>query len=544
MKSQQNPDNYPDFIKTYPLLNFFQLLFYPTCLGIFNLLVLFFFTGLAQTATAQDTLKTIKGNITEMVVSYPNGSPREIIRMKEGKKHGSQESFFPDGKPSKKITYQNDWLHGPYLLYDNQGHLKEKKNYKYHSEQKKSILHGAFEQYNNNVLWIKTSYKDGLKHGKYEGYHSNGKIKTIARYKMDLLHGEKKEFNNQDRLASQTKHKIIEEGGKRKSVLHGKSFQYDNSGNISKEGNFKRGQKQGLHKEYYSGKLNTETNFKNDKRHGLHANYYPDGNLKSRWKFYDELEVGGKLLKNVFDGRKEEYFKNGKVQNIEHYDLGQKTGTWERYYENGTLKESVEYINNHYGGKTTYWDEKGNKKSEANYVPIKSGTVEGSVKHGMESHWENNVLVFETEYINGLEQGTRKTWHKSGKPASEAEFKDGQMHGKSTNYYENGNIKSVRTYYFDTLASGQYQTRTIGWRYEYNEDGNFKNKYFADSSGTILVALHYHRGVLMQKDFKDIMQVNYFPNGKVMAIQHGDGHGRHGKSFYLNGKLRKLSIQN
>ncbi|MEA3496507.1 MAG: hypothetical protein U9R42_10770 [Bacteroidota bacterium] len=519
-----------------------------------NFIFLIVFVFLSNSLNAQntkaksnyDTTKTLKGDLIEYVISYPNSGVKEIIRLKDSIKHGIQEVYYNDGKLSSKIEYKLGNLHGKYLLFDIQGNLKEKKEFKYSSKRKHSLLDGDYEIYRHKILILKTSYRDSLLHGEYAEYFTNGDLLIQARYKKGLLIGKKEKYSNSRKLLSRTNYLIIKENGKKKSVLHGEATYFDYNGNITKAGNYTKGKKDGVWTKYRNNKVVSEYKYKNDIKYGEYKEYYQDGALRIKGILYERIKIGNKVNTYVFDGQRLSYYKNGNIEKRESFDMGKKTGVWEIFYDNGTLKERHEYKDNLLTGKKIYWNANGNKFIEIPYKIINSNGKDSSVKHGTEYRWKNNVLVLEVEFVNGIMNGTKKEYHRNGQLAMKATIIDGLGQGKSIEYHENGKIKNTKNYYSYYDKSGRTKTCYVNWRVNYDKKGKYLSKYFADSAGNILISKTYYKGQIIELDFKNILKLNYFPNGKLLSIKLYSSYYRiaHAQYYYLSGKLRKLSFQN
>lgn len=492
-----------------------------------------------------DTVKKEKGNRTEWTIKNKNGNILEIIRMKNGKKDGIQEKFNLSGIKTEEVSYSNGNMDGLKMVYDYSGKLKEKYTYKYDSKTEKSILDGEFETYNNDYTLTKGKYKNNLKEGKYEEYYPGLKNKLIANYKNGLLEGLYSEYNNQGRISNTKNYAIISENGKDVSVLHGKTTFFDYNGNVSEEGNYVNGKKEGIWNSYSAGKLVKSVTWKNNLQYG-EITEYQNEKIKKKYTFYAEYDNDGVILKNIFDGRLEEYYTNGNIARIENYKKGKKHGSIEEYYENGKTRSLSEFKEGLQTGKFEYWDINGNKKMESYFIIINSAGIEKSVKDGKELNWEDGVLSYEMYFDKGVETGERKSYHRNGKLMMIGKIKSGRYDGRVLEYYDNGKLKSDITYSTTTDQSGNLKSVQSGWRTEYDRNGNYANRYYHDKNGDILIIMNYFEGRLMHYTYKEIIAVDYFPDGKVMSFQilspqYG---GTYSHYFYWNGKTRKLKVQN
>jgi antitoxin component YwqK of YwqJK toxin-antitoxin module len=499
----------------------------------------------AKKQNLTDTVKTVSGNKTIIKTFYTDGKVKEFIKLKNNKKHGTQKKYNNYGVLQSQIEYSNGLLCGDYIIYNAEGNVLEKKSYRCNSN--KSWLHGKYMEYAGKVLISKGAYKDSLKDGKWYEYHSSGNIKSECTYKKGQPFGEQIYYNNNGNL--QYKHSFIEgeENGKKTSVKHGKFIGYHNTGQISAEGNYEFGKKSGLWREYtQKGDLYKENFYKEGKIHGINNSYNNEGKIEQKSEFYEDIEIDGKKYHHVFHGMKENYKGNGKLDRKEKYIYGKKEGTWESYHANGNVREINTYKNNLQIGKALAYDEEGNKIFDVNYNIIKKDTVEISVKTGPELHWDKNILVFETNYIDGKEEGTRKSYLKSGKLASIMNFRDDLIQGENIDYYENGNIKTSKNYYSFYAANNEKKYNTVGWTYHYSETGQLKSKSYFDSTGTVAVHYNYNHGKLIQFSVTKAIEVNYFPTGELLSEKVISQYANmpFARYYYMNGNIRKISFQN
>jgi antitoxin component YwqK of YwqJK toxin-antitoxin module len=503
--------------------------------------------ALANDSALNDSLISKKGSKTEIKILYENGVVKEIIRLKNNKKNGVQQQFNNAGKLSSEISYRSGLLCGNCITYNQQGGIIEKKSYQCNTQKNKSWLQGKYLEYAGKVLITKGHYKDSLKEGRWLQYHNNGMLKNETNYKNGLLVGQQKHYNNNGQL--NYKNTLIEltEKGKTLSVKHGPYIAYHNNGNLSAEGNYEYDKKSGLWREYnQNGELYRETFYKNGKVHGINNSYTNTGKPETKCEFYEEIEIDGKKMTNVYNGIKERYKNNGKLDSKEIYYYGKKVGNWESYHPNGNLSMISEYKNNLQTGKSMAFDENGNKIFDVTYEIIKMDSTDVSVKTGKEYRWQKNILVSETNYINGKENGIRKSYYPSGNIASLQAIVDDLLQGESIEYYENGKIKSVRNYSSFITAGKEKKVNSTGWCKQMDENGTIQNKYYYDSLGNICVSYIYSHGLLMQMSINKVMEINYFPNGKLLSEKIGANASNlpFARYYYMNGNTRKIGFQN
>lgn len=492
-----------------------------------------------------DTLVTGAGATQHVRVVDKRGKIRERYTMVNGNKEGLAQIFGRDSLLVLSAYYKGGLLCGEWVAYNEyDGSVQEKKNYDCNVGLNKSWLDGPYERYNRNVLLQKGNYKDSLKEGAFYEYDYNGRLKSTANYHKGLLKGDRLEYNPGGVVVSKTSYIIITDSGRPESVLHGKASYYSYSGALAVEGKYVKGKKEGLWVEYDDkGKLQKETLYKAGKVHGVRNTYYYESGLpEMKSTFYEEIEVNGKLLKNVLDGTYERYGSNGRLQLREHYNMGKPAGKSVSYYEDGTVRQEKNFEDGLLL-KDVYYDTKGNHSLEINYKISKQDSVFVSVKDGPELSWKNNVLVEEANYTNGQANGAAKSYYPSGKLAASKYFVNGAPVGRWIDYYENGQVREDRVYDSFPGSSSNIKYKTTGWRYTWAEDGKLLSKSLYDSSDKILVQHTYSDGI-PAKYVCSIFELSYFPNGKLMSQKLGEVNNVVSWQYYLDGRLRKITFSN
>lgn len=496
-------------------------------------------------ASELDTITKTTGSKIEHKIYYGNKNLREIIRLKNGLQDGAQELFYAEGTKASSREYQEGHLDGQVMEWDTDGHLTEKKTLRYNSIAKQSQLHGVYFQYVNNILRKRIEYKNDKKNGKFEEYFANGVIKTKCFYTDDHLTGLKLDFNNLGQLISKSNYSYHSADKSKESLLEGDYYSYSNEGILTLSGKYHLNKKTGVWREYTNkGILTSEVEYQDGRRHGKGSYFYENGKLKSSNAFYELIVIDGKTYRNVYDGAKTEYYVSGRIQQSEHYKLGVKDGVFERYYETGIISSRNEFLNGLQTGVENFWDAKGEKTAETKFEIIKIDSSFISQKTDTARGWKDGVLISEVPYQSGKENGIRKSFYPTGKIASEYSLKAGLLQGKAIEYYENGQIKTSRNYYTPLNAYSQ-SPKTVGWSYNFQEDGKLIGKGFNDSTENAIFKKGYYGGEINQIEIGKCLAINFFPDGYVMSLQIKDLYRRNVNaiSYYRNGKTRKIEIQ-
>lgn len=510
--------------------------------------LVFFSYGFSQISRKQqlDTIVKKNGSKTELIITNSTSKTKRIVRLKNEKLDGFQEEFGRNDVLFKKSEYKDGFLNGIVFSYDYQGNLTEEKPYKFKPNRNNSVIEGELKLYRNKKLYAVTTYKDSLKEGTFKEFYPDGVLMNSGNYKKNLLFGKNERFHNNKALNVVSNYEIIDDNGKLKSVLNGAYKEFSNSGKLYTDGFYDLGKKEGLWKNYNrrSEFLESETNYKNDKIHGINNRYNQEGNLISKSIFYAEIEKDGVLLKNVFDGNRQEFSAKGVLTLNESYIFGKRNGLYERFSENGILLESGNYKNNLKVGLWQNFDTKGVKNQEINYKILIVNEQESSVKDGFETQWNNGVLVYKIYYENGIENGVIESYYPNGKPESYGRKKDGMLDGDYFKYYENGNLKTKQTFVAEKPTNGDgYKTK--GWRYEYDENGSLIAQYFNLDRGDQPITILYRNGQITRYEIPKLLSIFSFPSSDLMSLKVANNNNQaiFGIYFYQNNNFRKLIYQ-
>ncbi|MBP7166385.1 MAG: hypothetical protein KBB64_01840 [Bacteroidia bacterium] len=519
-------------------------------IALFVFLHLCFFQAKAQPGynVLPDTIVTKKGNAETITIKNQSGVTIEIIRLKDGLRNGVHEVFSPQGKLIIKDHFLNGHPHGDFVRYEYNGKLSEKKKYLFDKDSGNYYLHGPYEQYNNGLLAERGNYYYGKLQGKFQQYHPSGILKTKAEYDNGLLTGEKTEYHHSGKIQFIIHYAIREVNGKKVSLKNGLYQSFNSNGSVANYQNFIDDKKDGKCLEYYpTGRLKKSAVYKEDKLHGPSLDYLENGTLERSMTYYETIQIGDSTYRNIYDGEKLQYFRSGMLQSREVYDMGKKTGTWERYYEgSGLLTEKKSFENNLQTGPYLYYDHLGNKSTESTYIILKTDSGDFSMKHGPEKAWNKGALTMETTHVYNKEEGIRTTYHPNGKIAGTMQFKNGLLQGPTIEYYENGTIKSSRTYksYYDYSNSPKYNS--IGWQKQYDEAGNITSKYYYDTAGQVTQSLLYENNRITRLSIDKHFEINYSPSHKISSVifrnrYHQESFGLY---YYQNGRIRRINFQN
>jgi len=276
-----------------------------------------------------------------------------------------------------------------------------------------------------NILIFEGEYKNGKRNGKGKEYYKNGKLKFQGEYLkgkrwsgkgynidgeiiLELENGKGKEYYKKDKLKFEGEFfgekmwngKIYNYQGKEEFVIiNGKGYikEYNNEGKLLYEGEYLNGERNGKGKEYF---LKTKLIFNRNK-------YFNPINI-SRNEFPFSQFSPFQILSNY---PRFSYYNCFYNPNLDiDYNL---------YKES---KKKIKFEGEYLNGKR--WNGKGyNFKGEEEFE-IKDG--KGYIKE----YNDNNELIIEGEYKNGMIYGKGKEYNKEGKLIFEGEYKYGERNEK------------------------------------------------------------------------------------------------------------------
>ena len=302
-----------------------------------------------------------------------------------GKRHGKGKEFWDNGNISFEGEYLNGKSNGKGKFYQVFGILRFEGEYLNNKQwigtgyddygqikyKLKNEINGKGKEYYwyNGKLFFEGDYLNGRKNGKGKEYYNNGKIKFEGEY-----------FNNlkwTGKVYDLLNNNIVYE------LKDGKGFlkEYDDYYKFRYEG------------EYLNGLLN--------------------GKVKKYWYYYGDILIyEGEYLNGVRNGKGKEYNRyNGLLKFEGEYLYGNKLKG--KDYLNGKLEYEGQFLfNKKWNGKG--YDENGN-------IIYELINGKGKVKE-----YNDDILIYEGDYLNGQKHGKGKEYYDNGPLMFEGEFINGK----------------------------------------------------------------------------------------------------------------------
>lgn len=168
---------------------------------------------------------------------------------------------------------------------------------------------------------------------------------------------------------------------------------------------------------YDGGNLIWQNNYVNGELHGDSIGWWNSGNMK-----YHHRYVYGKK-----NGLSRTWYPFGSLKSKYFYLDGRKHGRCQVMYDTGLFSDRKEieredmYVHGVRHGKCLEWQRNGNLKSERYY---KNGRLHGDVKIWWNTKNRYHLQRHET-YVNGMLQGKRCEWYRSGRVKSIRKYNNG-----------------------------------------------------------------------------------------------------------------------
>lgn len=217
--------------------------------------------------------------------------------------------FHDNGQFKERGQYKEGLRQGGWTFFDLQGRLKTQ---------------GGFTKDQKEGVWL--NFHDGIKH-------------TVSNYNQNLLQGDYQEFHPNGDLFFQCT--MLDD------VCNGPYHIYFDNKQISEQGEFKRGYKEGAVTQYYdSGQVKMKTSYRHGHFIGDFVHYYENGILQSQGRFVSDIG-------HVTDG----YGSNSTIEIVG----AQRDGDWSYYYDNGQLRRKGKFNQNERIGLWYYYDRQGHQ---------------------------------------------------------------------------------------------------------------------------------------------------------------------------------------
>jgi len=143
---------------------------------------------------------------------------------------------------------------------------------------------------------------------------------------------------------------------------------------------------------------------------------------------------------------------------------------------------------------------------------LEKGQINGIYK----SYNQNGFLVIEQEFFHGVPHGYYKTFFENGQVQSNSNFENGIPKGRSLEYYESGTLKK------DSYLTGEPWEYT-GYTNLFYEDGRRQNETKVEK-GKLVISISYDKQGRVTSEESEGSNISYWyeDNGKKHTIINGE----------------------
>ncbi len=297
-------------------------------------------------------------------------------------------------------------------------------------------------------------------------------------------------------------------------------------------------------------KINPELEIKLPKSHSTY--FFPNGSRYAELKVIDSFpnriikyfNKEDKLIRTIkfkSDSIVSKVFENGNYRGY-HSNLGllqseglfennMYQGKWKFYYKDGeTIKQIVEYVNDTlHGIREDYWGN-GNLKSKATNIKGK--------QNGKSSHYFESGELEEMNFLkNNVLHGHMTSYYKNGQVEHYRNYWNGKRKDTCKTFFENGNIERVQIINLDTLT-----LKSSGKIYIYFKNGELKAEAdLVDYNAHGNFILYNENGTIIERSQKRNNKhqgscITYYDSGIKKLEGYVNKGFYHGKLKYFNEK--------
>ncbi|HEY2883162.1 MAG TPA: toxin-antitoxin system YwqK family antitoxin [Pirellulales bacterium] len=311
--------------------------------------------------------------------------------------------------------------------------------------------------YPGGIKRTETTYRLGTKEGPWRIYGSRGELMEEGSYHRGLKDGAEKTYDSEGRVATETNY--------RDGIRNGKKITWNGQRKLF-EAEYENGVPIGTLSEWYGdGTPKIVQHYRGGVQDGLEQRWYSGGK-----KFYEANYVAGKK-----DGQYTEWHPNGKPKYATVYKAGQPDGVFKEWFEDGALKTEGGYLAGLSDGPWKEWN-----KLNVSPFDVKSDKDEESKEPPKHS------LAMELNYRKGQLDGKQVYYYRNGAKQLEVLLDNGKREGPYTEWYDNGQVRSIGKYLHDDLNGethywydtgkpwavyNYYRGKPVGRWIEWDKDG-------------------------------------------------------------------------
>jgi len=198
-------------------------------------------------------------------------------------------------------------------------------------------------------------------------------------------------------------------------------------------------------------------------------------------------------------------FPTGTVRYEGTFANDKPVGEWKRFHENGKINAHLYHALNTDIATAELFDENGIRYAKGNY--------KGTLKDSTWNYYNNQKLVAQEDYSNGIKNGRSLTFFENGNIVNESKWVNGLLDGVIRSFYPSGK-KKMEVMYKQGKRQGlnliYYESGQTEIKGQYNNDMPDEIWTFINEAGKEKYQLKYKAGILLNPEVVDSIQARQF----------------------------------
>jgi antitoxin component YwqK of YwqJK toxin-antitoxin module len=300
-------------------------------------------------------------------------------------------------------------------------------------------------------------------------YHANGQVKQCLDIVNNRAYGKYREWYANGCLKIEANviggNPDLNPGSEKTWLFDGQTYAWNDQGQLEAEIPYARGQLEGLSIYYRpSGLVWKKEPYCANKLEGTFQIFYESGNLLQETQFIQGVKCGSSY--RYWDNGElcaDEEFVDGLLMEADYFnpcsdepiaDIRRGTG-WRAVFGKESLIELHEYRQGKPEGEVRLFGKNG---QIARIYHVKDGAKNGEDIIYREQSAQGGAPQpkLSMAWVNGIIQGTVKTWYENGRLESQREMSDNLKNGMLTAWYPDGSVMMIEEYDHDKLVKGEY----------------------------------------------------------------------------------------
>lgn len=453
---------------------------------------------------------------------------------------GFSTTHHPNGQKMKEGERFEGEPHGLWKEWDDQGRLKKETIYKFGKKQSEKV-------YNNRIgnLHLELDYSVHPNYGYFKEYTKEGIIykEQYGRLRGDRINTSTSYKNAWGpRIMRSTKTGNINYLSYFNSIAHKPDLKIE----FPIYSFFEDGKNAGVtfKPQYIGWNANGQVRQMNgeidtDKRVSYRWNEKGERlNNSSRVIINDTLVFNKELCRNQLEyqivegypeGKWTNYYPNGKLWYVQHYNKGFLDGLFEAYYINGQQRYEIQFEKGLMHGIIKEWYTNGQLKLQ--------GQMKQGMLHGIWNSWsEKGQMLYTQGWKDNKMNGEHKKWTPEGKPLLSEYYEDDSIEGKRTEWYPTGQVK-LKTFARNRYSSGYYEEYAINGQLikEHYQNHGLKTTYHPSGKMASIGC--------QSSDNAATLRVRWTENGDVFDVNYHWANNSYVYVVYEENDIKEIRYQ-